>query len=223
MFHHCIHLTGVLKHPRSAPCTKEALYQCKNGNKVKYTGSFVAFLLCARCGARFLLTEGEAGFLPWRGHVPSGTCSSFLSTHRRPSPGQVLFIYPSHPPSPTLWDQGDLPGPSALTAPPSQPPTYLMVADLSPLHLGGWHLHPSRALLARVLPLSFCPPDVCKPPAPPYPRCHPILALASFPPPLLSPIVPALNLPKVPPLNSFIHHSFIIILNIINTHSLNNI
>ena len=44
----------------------------------------------------------------------------------------------------TLWDQGDLPGPSALTAPSSQPPMYLMVADLSPLHLGGWHLRPSN-------------------------------------------------------------------------------
>ena len=74
-----------------------------------------------------------------------------------------------------------------------------------PLPSPSWHLHASRALLARVLPLSFCPPDVYKPPAPLYPRCHPILALASFPPPLLSPIVPALNLPKVPPLNSFIH------------------
>ena len=43
----------------------------------------------------------------------------------------------------------------------------------------------------------------------PVPQVPPHPCPSLFPAPLLSPIVPALNLPKVPPLNSLIHHSFI--------------
>lgn len=116
----------------------------KTGIKSSTHAHLWSFCFVPSTGLAVSLQEGEAGSLPWRGHVPSGARSSFLSTHRRLSPGGFLFTYPRCPPPPTLWDHRDLPRLSALTTPSSQPPAYLMVPDLSPLHLGGWHLRPSN-------------------------------------------------------------------------------
>lgn len=57
---------GVLKHPRTVPGMKEALYKCTSQNKVKYISSFIEYLPCVGHRLGVLLPEDGARPLPSR-------------------------------------------------------------------------------------------------------------------------------------------------------------
>ena len=102
---------GVLKHPRTVPGTEEALYKCKSQNKVKYTCSFIEYLLCAGHGLGVLLPEDGARPLPSRSpHAFWGTF--FLPLRMPPSlPWRILV----HLPAP--WPPTDPVGPAGPSSP----------------------------------------------------------------------------------------------------------